>query len=364
MSQIPQTPSTKSKSKPKPRPLSLHSHRVDRTSSKLPRIRDATEIVTQIPTGAYHRSTLSPSQSADAKMATNTPNSSHGASTKAIPEQPSNNLELKSSSFDLKFTGNSSTVATPFSPTSQNKKEPFRTRILSSFAGSPKSLKPSSSRRTLSYPTPTPIKSSATTIATNTSTSTKLQQATAASDNPARTSPPVSNSNGKDGLTPEVARETKSTMLSPGSSSYVSQTTNWVADQSHLDQNTSPPTSYAPQSSTENTQSRPVVLPAGGVRNNKRMDPGATERESALRSLEGRNGRRESPHERTSEEDLFLQVAQEEDDIIRQRNLPALNGSDSKKVIHEFLSSSPRTTISTSIGVFTRSGIEISNSFY
>ncbi|ESZ97639.1 hypothetical protein SBOR_1983 [Sclerotinia borealis F-4128] len=333
MSQIPQSPNTKSK----PRPLSLHSHRVDHNSSKLPRIRDALEIVTQIPTTTtsrayHHRST--PSQSADSSMATaNTFNTN----TDADAEHQNDYLKLKSSSFDLKFTGNHSTVATPFSPTSQIKKEPFRTRILSSFTGSPvRSPKPSSSRRTLSYPTPTPNRPSATTTTTTTTTTipTKLQHETTtssrlfASEKKPRNVPTI---NGKYGITAEVAKETTSTMLSPGSS-YVAQTTNWIADQSHLDQTSSPSTTYAPQSSLENTPSRPVVLPAKGFKNNIKMEPELRERESTLRSLEGRNARRDLPDERVSDEaDLFLQVAQEEDDMNRQKNYPALSRLDSRK---------------------------------
>ncbi|KAA8568418.1 hypothetical protein EYC84_007451 [Monilinia fructicola] len=131
-------------------------------------------------------------------------------------------------------------------------------------------------------------------------------------------------------ITSHVAKETP-TMLSQGSS-YVSQTTNWVADQSHLDQTASSSTSYAPQSSSENTPSRPLALPARAVNSNKKMEPTLAERESALRSLEGRDGRRELSDERNSDEaDLFLQVAQEEDDMNRLRNHPALSRLDSRK---------------------------------
>ncbi|KAJ8065582.1 hypothetical protein OCU04_006260 [Sclerotinia nivalis] len=334
MSQIPQSPNTRSK--PRPRPLSFHSHRVDHNSSKLPRIRYAPDIITQIPTtgeeAAYHHhSTLS--QSADSNMATaNTANTSIAVNSNMNAEENNNNnnLKLKSSSFDLKFTGNHSTVATPFSPTNPNKKEPFRTRILNSFTGGPVrsgSPKSSSSRRTLSYPTPTPNRASVTT-----NTSTKLQHETAsrivASEKNARRVP--AHLNGKNGITAEVTKESTSTMLSSGAS-YVSQTTNWIADQSHLDQTHSPSTSYAPRSSLENTPSRPVLLPARGIKNNNKMEPDLTERESALRSLEGRNPRKELPDERNSDEaDLFLQVAQEEDDMNRQRN-PAFNRLDSRK---------------------------------
>ncbi|KAF7934302.1 uncharacterized protein EAE97_008662 [Botrytis byssoidea] len=375
MSQVPQSPTTTTKSKP--RPLSFHSHRVVHNSSKLPRVHDAPEIVTQIPTASkskpYHRSTLS-QPSADSSLA---PGGNTSTSTSTFPtnsnininststststsasnpnsnmnlaggaggaEQLSNknsnnsnshlNLKLKSSSFDLKFTGNHSTIATPFSPTNQNnnKKEPFRTRILSSFTGSPvraASPKSASSRRTLSYPTPTPNKPSATT-----NTSTKLQHETSSrigtSEKKARNL--LTNANGKNAITAEVAKETTPTMLSQGAS-YISQTTNWIADQSHLDQSPSPSTSYAPQISLENNPSRPVTLPPRGVTNNKRMEPDLAERESALRSLEGRNPRRDSPDERNSDEaDLFLQVAQEEDDLNRQKNLPAFSRLDFKK---------------------------------
>ncbi|KAF7948746.1 hypothetical protein EAE96_007938 [Botrytis aclada] len=368
MSQVPQSPTTATKSKP--RPLSFHSHRVVHNSSKLPRVHDAPEIVTQIPTASkskpYHRSTLS-QPSADSSMAAvvntsastsaSSPNSnininsnSHsnmnpaggggGGGAEQLSNKNSNNnnshlnLKLKSSSFDLKFTGNHSTIATPFSPTNQNnnnKKEPFRTRILSSFTGSPvraASPKSASSRRTLSYPTPTPNKPSATI-----NTSTKLQHETTSrigfSEKKARNV--LTNANGKNGITAEVAKETTPTMLSPGAS-YISQTTNWIADQSHLDQSASPSTSYAPPLSLENKPSRPVTLPPRGITINKRMEPDLAERESALRSLEGRNPRRDSPDERNSDEaDLFLQVAQEEDDLNRQRNLPALSRLDSKK---------------------------------
>ncbi|KAM0318857.1 hypothetical protein ACHAO8_001335 [Botrytis cinerea] len=365
MSQIPQSPTTTTKSKP--RPLSFHSHRVVHNSSKLPRVHDAPDIVTQIPSASktkpYHRSTLSqPSADSSSAAAVNTSTStstsasasaSASASTPASNlnsnmnpaggEQLSNknsnsnnshlNLKLKSSSFDLKFTGNHSTVATPFSPTNQNnnKKEPFRTRILSSFTGSPvraASPKSASSRRTLSYPTPTPNKPSATT-----NPPAKLQHETTSrigtSEKKARNV--FANANGKNGITAEVAKETTPTMLSPGAS-YISQTTNWIADQSHLDQSPSPSTSYAPQLPLENKPSRPVTLPPRGFANNKRMEPDLAERESALRSLEGRNPRRELLDERNSDEaDLFLQVAQEEDDLNRQKNLPALSRLDSKK---------------------------------
>ncbi|KAI9646205.1 hypothetical protein NHQ30_005645 [Ciborinia camelliae] len=358
MSQIPQSPTIKSKS----RPLSFHAHRVDHNSSKLPRIRDAPEILGP---RAYHHSTPPPPQlqlqsqsksqsqsqpqlqSADSSTSTiiagNTPSP---ATSNSNVEHPNNNLRLKTSSFDLKFTGNHSTVATPFSPTSQNhpiKKEPFRSRILSSFTGSPVrsgSPKLASSRRTLSYPTPTPIRPSATSTNTTTTTTTttnpnppsKLQYETTsriiASEKKARNVPAT---NGKNGLTAEVAKETTSTMLSPGSS-YVSQTTNWVADQSHLDQIPSPSKSYTPQSSLENTPSRPVVPPTRGFKNSKKMEPNLAERESALRSLEGRDARRELPDERNSDEaDLFLQVAQEEDDMNRQLNHPVLSRLGSRK---------------------------------
>ncbi|APA10523.1 hypothetical protein SS1G_06953 [Sclerotinia sclerotiorum 1980 UF-70] len=242
-----------------------------------------------------------------------------------------NNLKLKSSSFDLKFTGNHSTVATPFNPTNPIKKEPFRTRILNSFTGGPArsgSPKSASSRRTLSYPTPTPNRASVTT-----NTSTKPQHETAshivASEKNARKVPAYPN--GKNGIAAEVSKESTSTMLSPGAS-YVSQTTNWIADQSHLDQSPPPSsTSYAPQSSLENTPSRPVLLPARGFNNNNKMEHDLAERESALRSLEGRNPRRELQDERNSDEaDLFLQVAQEEDDMNRQKN-PVFNRLDSRK---------------------------------
>lgn len=348
MSQIPQSPSTKSK----PRPLSLHSHRVDNNSSKLPRFRDgdAPEIVTQIPTRArtfHHRSTLS--QSADSSnMVANTSTTSNSIVEQQQQQQQqpnNNNLKLKSSSFDLKFTGNHSTIATPFSPTNQNKKEPFRTRILSSFTGSPVragSPKSASSRRTLSYPTPTPNRPSATT-----NTPSKFQPETAsrlvASENKVRNVP--ASTNGKYGITAEVAKETTSTMLSSGSS-YVSQTTNWIADQSDLGPTTSSPTSYAPRSSLENTPSRPVVLPARSVRNNKKMEQDVAERESALRSLEGRIAQRELPDERNSDEaDLFLQVAQEEDDLNRQKNHSALSRLSSRKVKNAFLFSFPMAAI-------------------
>lgn len=392
MSQVPQSPTTTTKSKP--RPLSFHSHRVVHNSSKLPRVHDAPEIVTQIPTASktkpYHRSTLS-QPSADSRLAavgntststfspnpnsnlninsnstsTSTPTSNMnppGGGAEQLSNKNSNNsnshlnLKLKSSSFDLKFTGNHSTIATPFSPTNQNnnKKEPFRTRILSSFTGSPvraASPKSASSRRTLSYPTPTPNKPSATT-----NTSTKLQHETTSrigtSEKKARNL--LTNANGKNGITAEVAKESTPTMLSQGAS-YISQTTNWIADQSHLDQSPSPSTSYAPQLSLENNPSRPVTLPPRGVTNNRRMEPDLAERESALRSLEGRNPRRDSPDERNSDEaDLFLQVAQEEDDLNRQKNLPALSRLDSKKVI--IFLSFPTFAIPTRIRIVTMIG--------
>lgn len=67
------------------------------------------------------------------------------------------------------------------------------------------------------------------------------------------------------------------------------------------------------------------------------MEPNLAERESALRSLEGRNTRRELPDERNSDDaDLFLQVAQEEDDMNRQKNQPALSRLNSRKVMHSY----------------------------
>ncbi|QSZ34914.1 hypothetical protein DSL72_007776 [Monilinia vaccinii-corymbosi] len=352
MSQIPQSPSTKSKA----RPLSLHSHRVDHNSSKLPRIRDAPDIVTHNGPSYHHRPMPSSQlqlhlQSAASKMASNPSNANATAHTPpaavtaatSVQQQSNNNnshhhhhhFKLKSSTFDLKFTGNHSTVATPFSPTNPVKKEPLRARILSTLTGSPvRSLKPSSSRRTLSYPTPTPKNPSTTITATNKNNLTKPQRETTArivaSDQQARNLPPVV-TNGKNAMTAEAAKEASSTMLSSGSS-YVSQTTNWVADQSHLDPNTSPSTSYAPQSSSGNTPSRPAVLPARGLKSNKNMGPTLAERESALRSLEGRDGQGEVSGERNSDVvDLFLQVAQEEDDMNRLKNHPVLSRLDSRK---------------------------------
>lgn len=70
------------------------------------------------------------------------------------------------------------------------------------------------------------------------------------------------------------------------------------------------------------------------------------ERESALRSLEGRIAQRELPDERNSDEaDLFLQVAQEEDDLNRQKNHSALSRLSSRKVKNAFLFSFPMAAI-------------------
>lgn len=86
------------------------------------------------------------------------------------------------------------------------------------------------------------------------------------------------------------------------------------------------------------------------------MEPDLAERESALRSLEGRNPRRELLDERNSDEaDLFLQVAQEEDDLNRQKNLPALSRLDSKKVI--IFLSLPILAISSCIRIVPMAGL-------
>ncbi|KAM3070263.1 hypothetical protein ACMFMG_010099 [Clarireedia jacksonii] len=277
-----------SKDPQSPRPLSLHTHRLDHNQSKLPRIRDAPQIAAQ----NQQPVRSPPSSSADSN---NTPNTLH-------QHAQTNNLKLKSSGFDLNFTGSQSTIATPFTPTSQNKKEPFRSRILHSFTGGPGRSNSSSSRRTLSYPTPT--------AATTPSRILESTPNSVASGKKARN---VLVTGSKNGLNEEIAKESPSTMLSLGS--YVSQTKNWVADQSHLDGTAS----QIPQSALENTPSRPAMAPTKGFRASKRMEP-ASSRESALMALEGRNAQRESLDEQHSDDsDLFLKVAREED-MDQQKN--------------------------------------------
>jgi hypothetical protein len=295
-----------SKDPQSPRPLSLHTHRLDHNQSKLPRIRDAPQIVAQ------NQTVRSTPLSGDSN---NTPNTSQHAQA--------NNLKLKSSSFDLNFTGSQSTIATPFTPTTQNKKEPFRSRILHSFTGGSGRTNSSSSRRTLSYPTPS---------AATATTSTRILETRPYSVALGKKARNVPVSGSKNGLNEEIAKEMPSTMLSPGS--YVSQTKNWVADQSHLDGTAS----QIPQSALENTPSRSAMAPMRGFRASKKMEP-ASSHESALMTLEGHNAQRESLDEQNSDDsDLFLKVAREED-MDQQKNHVTPSSLDSRKVlIHILLS--------------------------
>ncbi|PQE02952.1 lpxtg-motif cell wall anchor domain-containing protein [Rutstroemia sp. NJR-2017a BVV2] len=307
-----------------PRPLSLHTHRLDHNQSKLPRIRDAPQIITQNQTV---RST--PTSSADSN---NPPNTSQHAQA--------NNLKLKSSSFDLNFTGSQSTIATPFTPTTQNKKEPFRSRLLHSFTGGPGRTNSSASRRTLSYPTP----SAATTPS-------RIHETTPYSVALGKKARNVPVSGSKNGLNEESAKEMPSTMLSQGS--YVSQTKNWVADQSHLDGTAS----QIPQSALENTPSRSAMAPMRGFRASKRMEP-ASSHESALMTLEGHNAQRESSDEQNSDDsDLFLKVAREED-LDQQKNHATPSSLDSRKSRIGMRQSLPAPSPSFRASMYLRRGSE------